>query len=62
MGKSLFKDVLQDWSHFLVHCLVVGLTGAKVSQLVSSCHFKHCMTCTKKARLLVYESYVTLTF
>ena len=45
VGKSLFKDELQDWSYFLVNSLVVSLTGPKVSQLISSSHFEYSMTC-----------------
>ena len=48
VGKSLFKDELQDRSYFLVDGLVVSLTGAKVSQLIPSSHFKHSMTCEER--------------
>jgi hypothetical protein len=44
VGKPLFEDEFQDWSYFLVDGFVVSLTGAKVSQLVTSGHFKYSMT------------------
>ena len=45
MGKPLLKDEFQDGSYFLIDSLVVSLTGAKVSQLITSSHFEHSMTC-----------------
>ena len=44
MRKSFLKDILENWSDFLVDIFVLSLSGSKVSQLIASCHLKHNMT------------------